>query len=450
MDAIAWLRRWAERVLCDWEYLPWLAVPLLLFECLLCGAIILRVPYTKIDWDAYMSEVAGPLQHGQWDYAQLKGETGPLVYPAGFVYAYGALRWLGGGDGSDVRAVQWAFGGLYVATQAVVLAIYARARPRAMAPWALLLLCASKRMHSLFVLRLFNDCLGMALLYGAVLAALANSRRGWTVAALLFSLSVSVKMNAMLAAPGLAVLMIEALGLAGALRRIGLCAGVQLLLGAPFLAAAPRAYLRGAFGGFGDLQQLWSVNWKFLSEEAFFSPRLTAALLVAHVGLLLHLGARRWCARGGLSVPAMVRRLLTRAEPAGEARALHAEHVVGVMLSCNFVGVAFCRSLHFQFYTWYWHALPFLLWRATCLPLPAKLAVLAALEYAWSYGLDKVVGTSTPLSSLVLQLAHLVTLAGIVLTPAGPVLIDDDEDDDDDAKTQKKEGVALAATKKAD
>ena len=69
--------------------------------------------------------------------------------------------------------------------------------------------------------------------------------------------------------------------------------------------------------------------------------------------------------------------------------------------------VAFWRSLHFQFYTWYFHAMPLLLWRAP-LPTSARLAVLAALEFSFSYWLDPVEGTSTPLSSAVLQLAHAV------------------------------------------
>ena len=47
---------------------------------------------TEIDWEAYMSEVEGFLD-GDWDYMNLKGATGPLVYPAGFVYIYSALRW---------------------------------------------------------------------------------------------------------------------------------------------------------------------------------------------------------------------------------------------------------------------------------------------------------------------------------------------------------------------
>lgn len=38
-----------------------------------------------------MEEVEGYLS-GELDYSNLKGNTGPLVYPAGFVYLFTALR----------------------------------------------------------------------------------------------------------------------------------------------------------------------------------------------------------------------------------------------------------------------------------------------------------------------------------------------------------------------
>ncbi|KAJ3301325.1 dolichyl-P-Man:Man(5)GlcNAc(2)-PP-dolichol alpha-1,3-mannosyltransferase, partial [Blyttiomyces sp. JEL0837] len=47
-------------------------------ECLLSALIILKVPYTEIDWIAYMQEVSGFLG-GERDYLKLKGDTGPLV-----------------------------------------------------------------------------------------------------------------------------------------------------------------------------------------------------------------------------------------------------------------------------------------------------------------------------------------------------------------------------------
>lgn len=81
-------------------------------ELMLCGLIIWKVPCkdtdlfvpcplymtvnvslsdTEIDWRAYMQEVEGYLS-GERNYYSLGGDTGPLVYPAGFVYVFAGLR----------------------------------------------------------------------------------------------------------------------------------------------------------------------------------------------------------------------------------------------------------------------------------------------------------------------------------------------------------------------
>ena len=117
-----------------------------------------------------MQEVEGWAVEGHTDYTQLKGDTGPLVYPAGFLYVYRALRWFVGDAGRSaaaIRAAQWVFVGVYLFTLGVVLAIYGKARPGP--PWLVLLLAASKRLHSLFMLRLFNDGVTMAVAYAAIL-----------------------------------------------------------------------------------------------------------------------------------------------------------------------------------------------------------------------------------------------------------------------------------------
>lgn len=54
-------------------------VPLLSYTLTLCTD-------TEIDWVAYMQEVGG-WWSGEMDYTKLGGDTGPLVYPAGFLYA---------------------------------------------------------------------------------------------------------------------------------------------------------------------------------------------------------------------------------------------------------------------------------------------------------------------------------------------------------------------------
>lgn len=168
----------------------------------------------------------------------MRGDTGPLVYPAGFVYLFAWLQRITGGailpaqvrscgghscahvsrggllplgqgtagssgahglDPADVfasmarlcrqqhdsprvpcalhqthqtstplRLPQYIFAGLYVATQAVVMALHIRAA--VLPPWALGLLCVSRRLHSIYVLRLFNDCWAMLAAYAATLA----------------------------------------------------------------------------------------------------------------------------------------------------------------------------------------------------------------------------------------------------------------------------------------
>uniref|UniRef100_A0A2P2M1Y3 dolichyl-P-Man:Man5GlcNAc2-PP-dolichol alpha-1,3-mannosyltransferase n=1 Tax=Rhizophora mucronata TaxID=61149 RepID=A0A2P2M1Y3_RHIMU len=73
------------------------AFVLVLLDAFIVSLIIARVPYTKIDWDAYMSQVSGFLG-GERDYRNLKGDTGPLVYPAGFLYIYSAIQYVSGGE----------------------------------------------------------------------------------------------------------------------------------------------------------------------------------------------------------------------------------------------------------------------------------------------------------------------------------------------------------------
>lgn len=81
---------------------------------------------TEIDWGAYMQEVEGAL-NGTWDYSKLKGDTGPLVYPAGFVYIFSILYYMTN-YGRNIRLAQYIFGGIYVLTLALVFRLYSKSK----------------------------------------------------------------------------------------------------------------------------------------------------------------------------------------------------------------------------------------------------------------------------------------------------------------------------------
>jgi alpha-1,3-mannosyltransferase len=253
-------------------------VALLLLEAVLCSAIVKFVPYTEIDWEAYMQEVE-LWQGGELDYRKIRGGTGPLVYPAGFLYLY---AWLGRitNQGNDIRQAQIVFSFLYVITTAIVLAMYTQvarrlacqsttAAQRTNNVWswrvAMGLCCLSKRIHSIFVLRLFNDGPAMLLLYLSIWL-FANS--SWRVGCFTFSLAVSIKMNILLFAPGLLLLLLQfPPHINETIVCLGICATVQLVLGAPFLLHYPESYIRKAFEFDRVFFYKWTVNYKVSQKQ---------------------------------------------------------------------------------------------------------------------------------------------------------------------------------------
>ena len=354
-------------------------------------ALPLLVEYTEIDWKAYMSEVEGPILHSEYDYALLKGDTGPLVYPAGFVYVFGLL-WYVTSSGLDIGRAQRIFGFLHVILIAVVCAIYLgvffrgnQQRTRTIVQLVQLgMLVVSKRIFSIFSLRLFNDGVEALCVY---VATLAMTRDRYVVGCVFFSIAVSVKMNALLFAPGLAVLLLQRFGWRGFIQLVFLMGIIQLVLAAPFLYHHPLNYLKGSF----DLSRVflheWSVNFQFLDQELFRSSALAASLLATTLLTWVLFGDSKWTNFG------LFRLLTTLATPPDEP--LDPYHVVRVMFESNFVGICFSRSIHYQFYVWYYHTLPFLaflpLWKTSELEAPWRTAIvllcgaasMCAIEYCY-------------------------------------------------------------------
>ena len=91
-----------------------------------------------------------------------------------------------------------------VLLQATVMALYIRSK--AVPPVVLTLLCLSKRLHSIYMLRLFND--GVAMLAAYIAIWLLISQR-WRAALVAFSAAVSVKMNVLLMAPPVLLVMLK-------------------------------------------------------------------------------------------------------------------------------------------------------------------------------------------------------------------------------------------------
>ena len=139
----------------------------------------------------------------------------------------------------------------------------------------------------------------------------------------------------------------------------------------------------------------WTVNWKFLPEDIFVSKALSIVLFILHLGCLA-LFALKWRA----AAKAQTGRYINI------YRRLSPEYIAQTMFVSNFIGICFSRTLHYQFYSWYFHTFPFMAWM-TDLPLAFRVGLVGMVEYAFN------VYPATPFSSYVLQSAHLVLLAWI-------------------------------------
>ncbi|KAI4603019.1 dolichyl-P-Man:Man(5)GlcNAc(2)-PP-dolichol alpha-1,3-mannosyltransferase [Pestalotiopsis sp. 9143b] len=371
-------------------------VPLGLFvlDAVLCALIIWKVPYTEIDWKAYMEQVAQYMS-GERDYTKIKGGTGPLVYPAAHVYTYAALYTITD-HGTNILRAQYIFAILYLITLSVVMTCYWNAK---VPPYVFPLLIASKRLHSIFVLRCFNDCFAVLFLFAAILAF---QRKAWTVGGVLFSWGLGTKMTLLLVLPAIGAVLFQGKGVFGSVKVAAIILQVQIAIGNPFFQANWPGYLTRAFELSRQFFFKWTVNWRFVGEDMFLSREFAATLLVLHVSVLAVFMIRNWL-RPALSLrplkdlimPAL--QLYSPFGPRDEAlvaSAVTPQYVMTTILSANVIGLMFARSLHYQFYAYIAWTTPYLLWRGGAHPV-VQYGLWALQEWAWN------VFPSTEISSAV-------------------------------------------------
>lgn len=388
---------------------------LLLGEIALCALIILFVPYTEIDYTTYLAQ-AHVFSAGERRYTKITGPSGPCVYPALHLYLYSgieyATQWMNadgaGSKGDDLRAAQMLFAGLYLVTLAVVMQCYRKVG----APgWLLVLLVESKRLHSIFLLRMFNDCFATLGFWSSMYLL---QRRQWYAAALVWGMGLGVKMILLLAAPGLAFVLVQGAGLQNALVAGFGVVGLQALIGMPFLQEAPLEYVLSAFDFGRAFLFKWTVNWRFLGEEIFLSRSFALSLVLVHVCSLMVFATTTWIAPTSHEFVDFVQTHLDQHNIEIKkmiSKKVTPMWVMDTMLASMVVGLLCARSLHYQFFAYLGWATPYLLWRTGAGPVWV-IANWVVQEYCW------LVFPSTPISSMVVVFELALQVLSILLAPS--------------------------------
>ncbi|KAI1825986.1 glycosyltransferase [Xylaria intraflava] len=359
-----------------------LVAPCLFFlDALLCVAVMWNVPYTEIDWKAYMEQIEQYVA-GERDYTVIKGGTGPLVYPAAHVYSYTAMYYLTN-KGKDIFLAQNLFAILYMTTLAVVMACYSRAK---VPPYVFPMLILSKRLHSIFVLRCFNDCFAVLFLW---LTIYLFQRRAWTFGILSYTWGLGIKMSLLLVLPAVGVILLLGRGFAGGLQLASILVQAQLMLAFPFLSVNPLGYLSRAFELSRQFLFEWTVNWRFIGEGVFLSRPFALFLLAMHASALGWFIVNRWLKPAGRPWSRVVIPILKFTSPFAPdeepniSSQVTPEYVMTVMLTANVIGLLFARSLHYQFYSYLAWSTPYLLWRSGAHPV-VQYGLWALQEWAWN------------------------------------------------------------------
>lgn len=396
----------AANVLTNPKHSRWVADCLLVGEAVLCALIIwkvpcklrsqfdffpaqslcfsetrltLAIPDTEIDWKTYMQQVSLFINGGETDYYKLTGDTGPLVYPALHVYLYSALYYLTDG-GTNILQAQIIFAFLYLVTVALVLSCYRRVGAP---PWLLATLVCSKRLHSIFLLRLFNDAWAALMLWTTVYAF---QRRWWSIGGFVWSMGVGIKMTMLLITPAVGMIVLQGHGTSEA-SFIGMFSAMfQMISSFPFVFEGRGAhYLYRAFDLGRKFLFKWTVNWRFVGEEVFSSTAFAGSLLAVHVSLLFTFFQYRWIKpsseRVGEFLHKYTRTMNWDLERSYEKK-VTPTFVMDTVLGCMAIGMLCARSLHYQFYAYLGWATPYLLWRSGVNPV-LVVANLVLQELAW-------------------------------------------------------------------
>ncbi|KAJ3031226.1 UNVERIFIED_CONTAM: hypothetical protein HDU68_005832 [Siphonaria sp. JEL0065] len=194
-------------------------------------------------------------------------------------------------------------------------------------------------------------------------------------------------MNILLFAPAFALLMFQSVGLLESIKNGIIAIAIQVALAVPFIVAGfGESYFSKAFEFSRQFFFVWTVNWRFVGEDVFVSKEFALGLVGLHLGVLvLFLG--KWVGSFG-GILNVIKKGVTSTEtrvldadcmfvnPSNISRAevTYYIDILLTMFTSNLIGITFARSLHYQFYSWYFYTIPYLLFR-TQIPLLFKLSL---------------------------------------------------------------------------
>lgn len=427
-------------ILFDTNIVGPICILIFLFEAILLELIIIKIPYTEIDYSTYMQQIS-QIENGELDYNKIKGDTGPIVYPGGYVFIYSWMKMITQGM-NNLNKGQEVFKYLYLISFILTILIYIQSSgEKKIKPYQIYMLALSKRLHSIYVLRLFNDCFAtffvLCTIFLLQISAKFKSKylisnnkyikREMKIYSFLINLlaidcycfGISIKMNVLLYLPGFLIILYFLID-ENLIKLIGLILfGILILIGInyQFLVNNNKIirdnFIKNAFNFNRIFLFKWSVNWKFIKEEIFLNKIFHKILLILQIITLILFIINKWINKGktGKSLKQLILIdgiLNFFKDTISENNIIfnplkNGFYISNLMMMSNLIGILYCRSLHYQFLSWYFYSLPLLF--DNC-GLPKLVIILMFIIHEWCWNKYP----SSPLSSFCL-----VTILSVVV-----------------------------------
>ena len=163
-------------------------------------------------------------------------------------------------------------------------------------------------------------------------------------------------------------------------------AGNQITLAFPFLPANAKGYLARSFELTRQFLFKWTVNWRFVGEETFLSKEFSITLIAVHLTLLVAFALTRWTRPSGLSIPALISTAIKPLPPKAQQMIslnVTSSFILTSTLTSMAIGMLCARSLHYQFYAYIAWSTPLLLWKGGLHPILIYV-VWGAQEWGWN------------------------------------------------------------------
>lgn len=351
--------------------------------------------------------------------------------------------------GSNIYLAQYIFLCIYLLQTYLIHRIFRKTLK--LPPYAIVITTlTSYRIHSIFVLRLFNDPIAVLLFYLSLNLFISGK---WFLGSFFYSLAVSIKMNILLYAPSLLIAYLTNLTFVDTLKNLFICGMTQIILGLPFLCTNAYSYIKGSFDLGRVFEHKWTVNYRFLSREIFEDKMFHISLLVLHIIMLiifLPIFKRYFGSYAKLKIvtdelsmqfASEKQKMKKEAENLSKKQKMFLKSFEEQLKSkdgfvtneaddvskindkmskitqlfvlpffvANLIGIVCARSLHYQFYSWYYHSLVYLAF-CTGYSKPFSFLLLGLIEYCWN------TYPSTNVSSVLLHFCHISLLYGIYRT----------------------------------